>query len=175
MTLRQFYDWQTLGGAKDVMRLVAALEEREISWCMIGGLAVNHWAAEPMATADVDLVIASEKIEEAATALKELGFSENRFEWSINFKGESKVTIQISTEAMYQEFPSRSVPTEVHGILMRVASLQDTLTGKIAAYSDKDRRGSKRMKDLTDISRLLETHPELKEKIPTDILGKLEI
>jgi hypothetical protein len=175
MTLRQFYDWQTLGGAKDVMRLVAALEEREISWCMIGGLAVNHWAAEPMATADVDLVIASEKIEEAATALKELGFSENRFEWSINFKGESKVTIQISTEAMYQEFPSRSVPTEVHGILMRVASLQDTLTGKIAAYSDKDRRGSKRMKDLTDISRLLETHPELKEKIPTDILGKIEI
>jgi hypothetical protein len=175
MTLRQFYDWQTLGGAKDVMRLVATLEEREFSWCMIGGLAVNHWAAEPMATADVDLVIASEKIEEAATALKELGFSENRFDWSINFKGESKVTIQISTEAMYQEFPSRSVPTEVHGILMRVASLQDTLTGKIAAYSDKERRGSKRMKDLTDISRLLETHPELKEKIPTDILGKLEI
>jgi hypothetical protein len=175
MTLRQFYDWQTLGGAKDVMRLVAALEEREISWCMIGGLAVNHWAAEPMATADVDMVIASEKIEEASKALQELGFAENRFEWSINFKGKSKVTIQISTEAMYQEFPSRSLPTEVHGILMRVASLQDTLTGKIAAYSDKDRRGSKRMKELTDISRLLETHPELKEKIPTEILGKLEI
>jgi hypothetical protein len=175
MTLRQFYDWQTLGGAKDVMRLVAALEEREISWCMIGGLAVNHWAAEPMATADVDLVIASEKIEEAAEALKGLGFSENRFDWSINFKGASKVSIQISTEAMYGEFPSRSVPTEVHGILMRVASLEDTLKGKIAAYSDKGRRGSKKLKDLTDISRLLETHPELSEKIPAEILGKLEI
>jgi hypothetical protein len=175
MTLRQFYDWQTLGGAKDVMRLVAALEEREISWCMIGGLAVNHWAAEPMATADVDLVIASEKIEEAAEALKGLGFSENRFEWSINFKGESKVSIQISTEAMYGEFPSRSVPSEVHGILMRVASLEDTLKGKIAAYSEKGRRGSKKLKDLTDISRLLETHPELSEKIPAEILGKLEI
>ena len=175
MTLRQFYDWQTLGGAKDVMRLVAALEEREISWCMIGDLAVNHWAAEPMATADVDLVIASEKIEEAAEALKGLGFSENRFDWSINFKGESKVSIQISTEAMYLEFPSRSVPSEVHGILMRVASLEDTLKGKIAAYSDKGRRGSKKLKDLTDISRLLETHPELSEKIPAEILGKLEI
>ena len=175
MTLRQFYDWQTLGGAKDVMRLVAALEEREISWCMIGDLAVNHWAAEPMATADVDLVIASEKIEEAAEALKGLGFSENRFDWSINFKGESKVSIQISTEAMYGEFPSRSVPSEVHGILMRVASLEDTLKGKIAAYSEKGRRGSKKLKDLTDISRLLETHPELSEKIPAEILGKLEI
>jgi hypothetical protein len=175
MKLRHFYDWQTLGGSKDVMRLVAALEEREISWCIIGDLALNHWAAEPMATADVDLVIASEKIEEAAEALKGLGFSENRFKWSINFKGESKVSIQISTEAMYLEFPSRSVPTEVHGILMRVASLEDSIKGKIAAYSDKGRRSSKKLKDLTDISRLLETHPELSEKILTEILGKLEI
>lgn len=175
MTLRQFYDWQTLGGAKDVMRLVAALEEREISWCMIGGLAVNHWAAEPMATANVELVIVSDKVQEASEALKGLGFSENRFDWSINFKGESKVSIQVSTEAMYMEYPSRSVPTEVHGILMRVASLEDTLKGKIAAYSDKGRRGSKKLKDLTDISRLLETHPELSDKIPAETLGKLEI
>ena len=175
MTLRQFYDWQTLGGAKDVMRLVAALEEREISWCMIGGLAVNHWAEEPMATADVDLVIASEKIAEAVDALKALGFEEKRFDWSINFKGESKVSIQISTEEMYLDFPLRSLPTEVHGILMRVASLEDTLKGKLAAFSAPERRGSKRMKDLTDISRLLEAHPELKEKIPTEILEKLEV
>ena len=174
MTLRQFYDWQTLGGAKDVSRLVAALEEREISWCMIGGLAVNHWAAEPMATADVDLVITSEKIEEAAQALKELGFAESRFEWSINFKGESKVSIQISTEEMYLDFPSRSVPANVHGILMHVACLEDTLAGKLAAFSDKERRGSKRMKDLTDISRLLESHPELKERIPDEIISRLE-
>jgi hypothetical protein len=174
MTLRQFYDWQTLGGAKDVSRLVAALEEREISWCMIGGLAVNHWAAEPMATADVDLVIASEKIEEAAQALKELGFAESRFEWSVNFKGESKVSIQISTEEMYLDFPSRAVPANVHGILMHVACLEDTLAGKLAAFSDKERRGSKRMKDLTDILRLLESHPEIKERIPDEILSRLE-
>jgi hypothetical protein len=175
MTLRQFFDWQTLGGAKDVSRLVAALEEREISWCMIGGLAVNHWALEPMATADVDLVIASEKIEEAVDALKSLGFEEKRFDWSINFKGDSKVSIQISTEEMYLDFPSRSLPTEVHGILMRVASLEDTLRGKLAAYSAPERRGSKRMKDLLDISRLLEANPQLKEKIPTEIFEKLEL
>lgn len=174
MTLRQFYDWQTLGGAKDVMRLVAALEEREISWCMIGGLAVNHWAEEPMATADVDLVIVSSNIEQAAEAFRNLGFTENRFDFSINFKGDSKVSIQVSTEEMYLDFPSRSVPTEVHGILMRVASLKDTLAGKIAAYSSPDRRGSKRQKDLLDISRLLEAHPHLTDIIPTEITNKLE-
>ena len=174
MTLRQFYDWQTMGGAKDVSRLVAALEEREISWCMIGGLAVNHWAEEPMATADVDLVIASEKIEEAAETLKSIGFKENRFKWPINFKGESKVSIQISTEEMYLDFPERSVPANVHGILMRVASLEDTLKGKVAAYEEPQRRPSKRQKDLSDISRLLEAHPQIKELIPQPIYDRLE-
>lgn len=174
MTLRQFYDWQTLGGAKDVSRLVAALEEREISWCMIGGLAVNHWAAEPMATADVDMVIVADRVEEAAEALESLGFSQQRFAWSINFKGESKVSIQISTEEMYLEFPNRAVPANVHGILMRVASLEDTLAGKLAAYREPERRPTKKLKDLLDIGRLVETHPELAKTLPEDILAKLD-
>ena len=42
MTMRQFYDWQTAGGGDDVLLLVTTLERREIAWCMIGGLAVNH-------------------------------------------------------------------------------------------------------------------------------------
>jgi hypothetical protein len=69
MTLRQFYDWQTAGGG-DVSLLVATLERLEIPWCMIGGLAVNHWAREPLATADVDVVIATEKIGAAVKALR---------------------------------------------------------------------------------------------------------
>ncbi len=174
MTQRQFYDWQTLGGAKDVSRLVAALEEREISWCMIGGLAVNHWAEEPMATADVDIVIAADRIEEAVETLKILGFSEKRFQWSINFKGESKVFIQISTEEMYLDFPKNAVPANVHGILMRVASLEDTLAGKLAAYREPQRRPTKRLKDILDIGRLVEAHPALLAKLPSDIVAKLD-
>jgi len=174
MTQRQFYDWQTLGGGTDVSTLVYALEKREIPWCMIGGLAVNHWAEEPMATADVDLVIAAGAVEEAVQAFKEAGFVENRFEWSVNLKGQSKVSIQISTEALYQDFPSRAVPADVHGILMRVASLEDTLRGKIAAYSDSARRPSKRQKDLADIARLLEAHPQLKNLLPPNVSERLE-
>jgi hypothetical protein len=174
MTLRQFYDWQTMGDAKDVSRLVAALEEKEISWCMIGGLAVNHWALEPMTTADVDLVIVAEKIEESAAILKDLGFFENRFKWLINFQGESKVSIQVSTEEMDLDFPKRAVTATVHGLLMRVASLKDTLTGKLAAYSEPERRPSKRQKDLADIARLLEAQPSIKDLIPPPIYDRLE-
>src|SRR5712671_3397697 len=102
MTARKFYDWQTAGGSGDVTLLVEVLEREEIPWCMIGGLAVNHWAAEPMATADVDLVVATERVEDAVKALEKAGFS------SINLKARSKISVQLSTESFYQEFPERA-------------------------------------------------------------------
>jgi hypothetical protein len=172
--MRQFYDWQTAGGGGDVSLLVATLERLEIAWCMIGGLAVNHWAAEPMATADVDIVIASERIDEAVKALTAAGFKAKKFKWSVNLQGRSKVSVQISTEKVYQEFPGRSVPADIHGILMRVASLRDTLAGKLLAYRDKERRASKRQKDLTDILRLVEAHPKLKKLLPADVAKKIK-
>ena len=52
---------------------------------------------------------------------------------------------------------------------MRVASLKDTLSGKVQAWRDPDRRRSKRQKDLTDIPRLIETHPELEPTLPRDV------
>ena len=173
MTMRQFYDWQTAGGGGDVSLLVATLERHEIPWCMIGGLAVNHWATEPMATADVDVVIAAGRVDEAVKALKAAGFKAKKFKWSVNLTGRSKVSVQISTEKVYQEFPARSVPADIHGILMRVASLPDTLAGKLLAYRDRDRRPSKRQKDLADIARLVEAHPKLKKLLPADIVKKI--
>ncbi len=173
MTLRQFYDWQTAGGGGDVALLVGTLERREIPWCMIGGLAVNHWAKEPMATADVDVVIAAERIPEAVKALRAAGFVARKFQWSVNLKGRSAVSVQISTEEAYREFPARSVPADIHGILMRVASLPDTLRGKILAWQDPERRASKRQKDLLDIMRLVEAHPKLRRLLPTDLAKRI--
>ncbi|HCE45897.1 MAG TPA: hypothetical protein DET40_20320 [Lentisphaeria bacterium] len=161
MTSKQFFDWQTSGGTDDVMRLVDCLERADIRWCAIGGVAVNHWAEEPMVTQDVDLVVATDAVERTVALLEELGFKAERFDWSINFRGRSKVSIQLSTEGFYREFPDRAVPADVHGILMRVASLEDTLHGKIKAWTDKERRQSKKIKDLGDIARLVESHPLL--------------
>ena len=141
---------------------------------MIGGLAVNHWAEESLATADVEVVIAHECVEQAVEALEAAGFQAKRFEWSINLKGSSKVTVQISTESFYQEFPSRCLSTDVHGILMRVASLRDTLAGKVVGWRDPTRRASKRQKDLLDIMRLVESHPELMKELPADLQNKID-
>lgn len=173
MTNRQFYSWQTDGGADDVVRLVALLEQQGCPWCMIGGLAVNHWALEPMVTKDVDLVIATENVAAACAALAAAGYEVKQFPFSINCQGSSKLSIQLSTDAMYQAFPARSVPADIHGILMRVACLEDTLAGKLAAYNDRQRRPSKRQKDLTDIARLVEAHPELEPLIPVSLLTRI--
>jgi hypothetical protein len=169
MTPKKFFDWQTDGGADDVMRLVDCLERSSISWCAIGGIAVNHWAEEPMVTQDVDLVVAAESIDAAVKALEDVGFKSERFDLSINFKGSSKVSVQLSTEAFYREFPGKSIPADIHGILMRVASLEDTLQGKIKAWRDSRRRQSKKIKDLADIARLVESHPHLWDLLDSDL------
>ncbi|MEK6630736.1 MAG: nucleotidyl transferase AbiEii/AbiGii toxin family protein [Acidobacteriota bacterium] len=161
MTAKQFYDWQTAGGTDDVMRLVDCLERADVAWCAIGGVAVNHWAAQPMVTQDVDFVVVSDAVDRTIALLEQEGFHSERFEWSVNFKGRSTVSLQLSTEAFYWEFPSRAVPADVHGILLRVASLEDTLRGKIKAWSEPARRQSKRIKDLADIVRLVEAYPQL--------------
>jgi hypothetical protein len=174
MTAKKFYDWQTVGGTDDVMRLVDCLERADIPWCAIDGVAVNHWAAEPMVTQDVDFVVATDAVERAVTVLTEAGFRAERFPGSINFKGQSKVSLQLGTEDFYRDYPARSVPADVHGILLRVAALEDTLRGKIKAWSDAARRQSKRLKDLGDIARLIETHPQLWELLPDELKSQIE-
>ena len=174
MSPKQFYDWQTSGGANDVMKLVDCLERADVAWCVISGVAVNHWAQQPMVTQDVDLVVASDTVDRVVSSLQEAGFQCERFEWSINFKGRSAVSIQLSTEEFYRDFPARSIPADVHGILMRVASLEDTLRGKIRAWSDLQRRQNKRIKDLADIVRLVEAHPELWDLLTDELKQQVE-
>ena len=156
------------------MRLVDCLERADIAWCAIGGVAVNHWAEQPMVTQDVDLVVASDAVERTVALLEAEGFLSERFEWSVNFKGRSAVSIQLSTEDFYRDFPSRAVPADVHGILLRVASLEDTLRGKIKAWSEPARRQSKRIKDLADIVRLVEAHSHLWSALSEDLKRQVQ-
>ncbi|MGK0189909.1 MAG: hypothetical protein ACI9R3_005728 [Verrucomicrobiales bacterium] len=169
MTDKKFYDWQTAGGTDDVMRLVDSLERAEVKWCAIGGVAVNHWAIESMVTQDVDFAVSAADLEKTVEVLSNAGFSVERFKWSVYFKGCSRVSVQLSAEDIYLTFPERSVPADVHGILLRVASLEDTLRGKILAWKDASRRQSKRAKDFADIVRLVESHPKLWETLPAGL------
>jgi hypothetical protein len=75
---------------------------------------------------------------------------------------------------LYRDYPERSVTADVHGILLRVASLEDTLKGKMKAWADLEKRQSKWIKDLADIARLTEAHPELWSLLSEDLKTRLE-
>ena len=115
------------------------------------------------------ILLALDAVDRAVSLLEQAGFRAERFDWSVNLTGTSTVSVQFSTEEFYREYPKRAVPADVHGILMRVASLEDTLNGKIKAWSETGRRQSKRIKDLADIARLVEAHTYLWTTLP-DVL-----
>jgi len=83
---------------------------------------------------DIDFVVAVDEVDRVVTALEAVGFGADRHEWSANFRGRSQISLQLSVEDFYREFPGRAVPADVHWILLRVASLEDTLAGKIKAW-----------------------------------------
>ncbi len=162
-------------GRGDVLALVLRiLEESGTGYCVVGGLAVNAYA-EPLVSLDLDIVVATKDIDGVCGAASTEGFAVERFEHSVNLKSDvSDFRVQLQTDPRYQEFIGRAEERDVLGYRMKVAAVRDVLQGKVWAYSDSTRRASKRQKDLADIMRLVEVHPELASDLPDAIRGKLE-
>lgn len=159
---------------EDIVQMVLSLiEETGADYCVIGGLAVNAYA-EPVVSLDMDIVVVADRVEALCTAASAKGMRMQRFEHSLNLSvAGSDLRIQIQTDPQYQDFLPRGECREVLGYQMVVASLHDVLRGKLWAYEDETRRPSKRQKDLADIMRLAETHPELKDKLPPSIAERM--
>ena len=118
---------------------------------------------------DIDIVVAINEIERACKAV-EVHFKIERFEHSVNLtSNKSDLRIQLQIDQKYQNFIARAAIHSVLGYEMKVAIVEDVLQGKIWAYSDEQRRKSKRQKDLADIIRLIETYPHLADQLPDSI------
>jgi hypothetical protein len=153
-------------------RLISALQERDIDYCVVGGQAVNTYV-EPLVSLDLDLAIAAKDLEKIEGLLAS-GFELQRFPHSINVSAKgSDLRVQFQTDPRYAAFPARAQVREVLGLVLPVARLEDVLDGKVWAALDSTQRPSKRQKDLADISRLLERFPGLRERVPQEIVGKL--
>ncbi len=166
--------WKTVTMDKSdlIEQLIALLTEQQVRYCVIGGQAVNAYV-DPLVSLDLDLVIALDQLEPVEQLLKSR-FEVRRFPHSINVALEnSSLRVQIQTDVRYFDFVERAQIQEVLGLPLPVASVEDVLQGKIWAFQDLERRASKRLKDLTDIARLLEGYPHLCSQVPTDILARL--
>ena len=168
MTKKEFFK-AVSNSEEDVIQIfLDALSTANVDYCVIGGLAVNAYA-EPVVSLDLDIVVAINDIETACKAV-EVHFKIERFAHSVNLSSnKSDLRIQLQIDQRYQNFIARAAIHSVLGYDMKVAIVEDVLKGKIWAYSDEQRRKSKRQKDLADIIRLIETYPHLVDQLPDSI------
>jgi len=156
-----------------IQTLLDILSKTGSRYCLIGGLAVNAYV-EPVVSLDLDVVTAVEDIETICKTAQESGLKVTQFEHSVNITSESSdLRIQLQTDERYQDFLSTPQDKNVLGYMMKVAKLEDVLQGKVWAYMDSARRKSKRQKDLADIFRIIEKHPQLETSLPQIVQDEL--
>src|SRR2546425_8075721 len=162
-----------LTGSRDDFRLAAeALRACGRPFCLIGGLAVNHYV-EPVVTLDADFAIAGAA--GVAEALRSRGFEVEEHPHSINarYPG-SRLRVQITINSRYADFPARAVEAELFGVRLPVARLEDLVQGKLWALQDPDRRASKKLKDKTDLVRICESHRLIVALIPAGLIQEVD-
>jgi len=171
MSEAEFFSGLT-GSPNDLALTVRALRSTGQPFCLIGGLAVNHYA-EPMVTLDADFAITTAA--GAAAALQTAGFVVEEFPHSLYavLPG-SRLRNQITINSRYGSFPSRAVIGTLLGVELPIACLADVVQGKLWAATDPTRRTTKRQKDAVDIARLAEKHSEVFEMVPLGILQGLD-
>jgi hypothetical protein len=160
------------GHGSDLKLALEALRATGQPFCLIGGLAVNHYV-EPVVTLDADFAIV------AATglveALRARGFEVQEHSHSINAQlPGSRLRLQFTMNSRYAAFPARAVPGKVLGFDAPVAGLEDLVQGKLWAATDAARRAFKRAKDEADLVRLCESHPRVIALIPPGLIPKVD-
>jgi hypothetical protein len=156
-----------------LLELLERLREAGIRYAVIGGQGVNAYA-DPVVSLDLDLAVAADDVTKASDVLGR-HFRVEAFPHSLNVSHrDSDLRVQIQRDPRYFDFVERSSIRNVLGLQLPVADARDVLRGKIWAVEDPARRASKRLKDLSDIARLLEVRPELRNGVPPEILERLK-
>ena len=173
MTGKEFINSVANGKLDIIQMILDLLTETGSRYCLIGGLAVNVYV-EPVVSLDLDIVAAAQDVERVSKAAEERNFRVEHFQHSINLTSKaSDLRIQLQTDPRYQGFIENAETRGVLGYEMKVAKLGDVLQGKVWAYMDKERRRSKRQKDLADILRIIENYPDLEEALPQSLRNEL--
>jgi hypothetical protein len=174
MQALDFWKAITMDKANHLESFLALLEESHIRFCVIGGQGVNAYV-DPLVSLDLDLAVVTAQAERIESLLA-AHYKVTRFPHSLNIElPDSDLRIQIQTDTRYGAFADYANRKEILGLVMPVARLEDILQGKIWALQDPDRRASKRQKDLADVARILEAYPELRARVPDEVLSRLMI
>lgn len=155
-----------------IERIFALLDDNGVSYCLIGGVAVNAYV-DPVFTADLDIALATDDIERVRELMgRTLIVREFPHSLNVSERG-TKLQIQFQLDPLYSAFVARAERRAVLDLFVPVAALEDLFQGKVWAASDDTRRVSKHLKDLSDIARLIEAYPHLIDLVPAALIHQV--
>ncbi len=168
MDAKTFFNAVTDSKIDFLQEFIDIINELNINYCVIGGLAVNNYT-DPYVSRDIEIVIVANKIEKLVTVLKKR-FRVKELIKSINVTTPlSALIIDIKTDKRYQAFLNGTQLGHVVGYDLMVASIEDVLQGKVWAWENPKHKYSEKVQDWTYIARIIEKYSHLMPKLPKDM------
>jgi hypothetical protein len=173
MQAREFFRAVGNDRTNFIERLLHLMEANGIRYCVIGGIAVSAYA-EPVVSLDFDIIVANYQLGRFESLLAST-FLVKRTPRIIEITASgSDMRVNVFTETRYVDLVERATTKNVLGMSLPVALVDDVLRGKVWLSQDNARKKSKRLNDLADIARLIETNPRLRGHVPEQILRQIE-
>jgi predicted nucleotidyltransferase len=158
--------WHWLRGEMDqskkpaLLALCRVLEEQQVAYAIIGGLALQVHREEPRTTLDIDIAVL-DRSAIPGDALAAAGFqSSGTFEHSENWTAADATPVQFTDDPAIAPVAAAG-EILLDGVTLRVIRIVDLLHEKLRAGSDPARRRSRRLQDLADAQGLVEANPDL--------------
>ena len=154
--------------------LVRILGSANVSYAIIGGVAVQVHHPDPRTTLDIDVAVLSmDAIPREALSAAGFMFT-GSFEHSENWSAENGTPVQFTDDPELASAVRSAEEIPLDDVRLRVIRVVDLIRQKIRAGSDAARRRSKRLSDLVDAQGLLETYPELRAELTPAELSVLD-
>jgi len=172
VTAFQFLKTVTADKSNLLERLLKLLNDNNIQFCVIGGIAVSAFV-EPVVSLDFDFIITSYQLGRFESLLAST-FIVKRGPRIIEITAaDSRLRANVFTETRYAEFVERAEMRNVFDLDLPIARLEDVLRTKVWAWQDTSRKPAKRFYDLADIARLIESYPKLQPQVPPAALQRI--
>lgn len=134
---------------------VRALEEAQVPYALIGGVAVGIHSGSPRATLDVDFAAATTFERRVIEALEGAGLRKTgEFPHSVNFRHRNGQPVQIAFDPSFDPIIARAERFEIEGVSVAIVRKEDLIAMKERAAADPARRKSKRLLDRADVELL---------------------
>jgi len=154
--------------------LARILDSANVSYAIIGGVAVQVHHPDPRTTLDIDIaVLSADAI--PRDALIAAGFkATGSFEHSENWAAENGTPVQFTEDPGLASAVRAAEAIRFDDVTLRVIRVADLVRQKLRAGSDPARRRSKRLSDLVDAQGLLEAYPDLRADLTPEELAVLD-